>query len=267
MHARSYAFNIGRFMSVDPVRGKVGSSQSWNRYSYVDGNPLRFFDPDGRGLLDATTGIDIYLALLKVRALVDGYVHGGLEAANAPSVDLGTPTGEALTEEYSVGSAIGAWSARHPTVPVVEAKVGVTLKGGPFGGIDAVAGFSLVNFNDPYFVFGAGVSRSFSRNLRIGIAASLLFGTVLNYRGPTSFQGKFTSSSAGAFPLGFSVAGNPADSSQPSAFTLDLTNSVGLSETEMYYVPLAKRLDMDDATAASTVMRCNGAYHFVDQCQ
>ena len=47
MHARYYAFNIGRFMTVDPVRGKVGSSQSWNRYTYVRDNPINRFDPFG----------------------------------------------------------------------------------------------------------------------------------------------------------------------------------------------------------------------------
>ncbi len=47
MRARYYSFNIGRFMSVDPVRGKVGSSQSWNAYTYVRDNPINRFDPFG----------------------------------------------------------------------------------------------------------------------------------------------------------------------------------------------------------------------------
>jgi len=48
MHARYYTFNLGRFMSVDPVGGEVGLSQSWNRYAYVRGNPVNATDPDGR---------------------------------------------------------------------------------------------------------------------------------------------------------------------------------------------------------------------------
>ena len=47
MAARYYAFNIGRFMTVDPVRGTIGSSQSWNAYSYVRNNPINRFDPFG----------------------------------------------------------------------------------------------------------------------------------------------------------------------------------------------------------------------------
>lgn len=48
MHARYYSPNLGRFMSVDPVGGTVGSSQSWNRYSYVLNEPVGLIDPDGR---------------------------------------------------------------------------------------------------------------------------------------------------------------------------------------------------------------------------
>lgn len=47
MHARYSSFNLGRFMSVDPVGGEVGSSQSWNRYAYVRGNPVNAMDPTG----------------------------------------------------------------------------------------------------------------------------------------------------------------------------------------------------------------------------
>ncbi len=47
MHARYYSLDLGRFLSVDPVGGTVGSSQSWNRYSYVLNNPVKFTDPTG----------------------------------------------------------------------------------------------------------------------------------------------------------------------------------------------------------------------------
>jgi len=40
MHARYYSPNLGRLFSVDPLGGTVGSSQSWNRYSYVLNNPI-----------------------------------------------------------------------------------------------------------------------------------------------------------------------------------------------------------------------------------
>lgn len=52
MHARYYNPNLGRFLSVDPVGGEVGSSQSWNRYSYVLNNPLVMVDPFGERWFD-----------------------------------------------------------------------------------------------------------------------------------------------------------------------------------------------------------------------
>ena len=51
MHARYFSPNLGRFLSVDPVGGEVGSSQSWNRYSYVLNNPLMHTDPQGMAVM------------------------------------------------------------------------------------------------------------------------------------------------------------------------------------------------------------------------
>lgn len=48
MRARYYDPRRGRFISVDPVGGSVGSSQSWNRYSYVLNNPVKLVDLDGK---------------------------------------------------------------------------------------------------------------------------------------------------------------------------------------------------------------------------
>jgi RHS repeat-associated protein len=47
MHARYYVSSAGRFLSVDPVRGALRWPQSWNRYTYVLGGPMRYSDPTG----------------------------------------------------------------------------------------------------------------------------------------------------------------------------------------------------------------------------
>jgi RHS repeat-associated protein len=48
MHARYYSPTAGRFLSVDPVIGKPAQPQSWNRYAYVQNNPINRTDPTGR---------------------------------------------------------------------------------------------------------------------------------------------------------------------------------------------------------------------------
>lgn len=47
--ARYYAKNFGRFNSPDPLlsSGRIRVPQSWNRYSYVLGNPIKYSDPLG----------------------------------------------------------------------------------------------------------------------------------------------------------------------------------------------------------------------------
>lgn len=47
--ARYYSKNHGRFTTTDPLlaSGKPITPQTWNRYSYVINNPLRFVDPTG----------------------------------------------------------------------------------------------------------------------------------------------------------------------------------------------------------------------------
>ena len=47
MNGRVYDYNLGRFLSVDPIIQGVGNSQGINPYSYVMNNPLAFTDPSG----------------------------------------------------------------------------------------------------------------------------------------------------------------------------------------------------------------------------
>jgi len=47
-HARSHVGGLGRFLTTDILQGEILEPQSWNRYSYARGNPLRYVDPNGR---------------------------------------------------------------------------------------------------------------------------------------------------------------------------------------------------------------------------
>lgn len=56
MQQRYYDPIAGRFQSVDPLITDAESGKSFNRYEYVNSNPFRFTDPDGR---DGCTGSHI----------------------------------------------------------------------------------------------------------------------------------------------------------------------------------------------------------------
>jgi len=49
--ARYYDSGTARFCSADPVGGRPGDPQSWNRYVYVRNDPNDLTDPQGRSLL------------------------------------------------------------------------------------------------------------------------------------------------------------------------------------------------------------------------
>jgi RHS repeat-associated protein len=46
-NARYYSPVLGRFVSPDSIVPEPGGSQGWNRYAYVNNNPVRFTDPTG----------------------------------------------------------------------------------------------------------------------------------------------------------------------------------------------------------------------------
>lgn len=87
MHTRHYSPLLGRFTSIDSAGGDPASSQSWNRYAYTTGNPLRAVDRDGRW------GEDVHYNLTRYLAVAAGWSRSeavSLAAADK-SVDVDTP--------------------------------------------------------------------------------------------------------------------------------------------------------------------------------
>ena len=62
MRARYYNTDIKRFINRDIVDGTIQNSQSLNKYSYVQGNPISLTDPFG--LCPEGSGINDYLKLI-----------------------------------------------------------------------------------------------------------------------------------------------------------------------------------------------------------
>ena len=82
MHARHCSPVTGRFLSVDVDRARPNLPQSWNRYIYTRDNPLRFFDPNGREVVDL-----IYRAFIPQDhvGIFQGDARGFSSAKNASS--------------------------------------------------------------------------------------------------------------------------------------------------------------------------------------
>jgi hypothetical protein len=56
MGAREYDPSLGRWLSADTIVPDPANPQSWNRYSYVLNNPLKYVDPTGMFEEDALIG-------------------------------------------------------------------------------------------------------------------------------------------------------------------------------------------------------------------
>ncbi|WP_198043783.1 RHS repeat domain-containing protein [Ketobacter nezhaii] len=78
MQGRWYHPEMGRFLAVDPVWFVESSPMSFNRYAYVNNNPYKYVDPDGRYLDLAVEALSISVG---IASLVDNYSRGDYSAA------------------------------------------------------------------------------------------------------------------------------------------------------------------------------------------
>jgi RHS repeat-associated protein len=81
MHARYYTPTVGRFLSIDPTwaSADLAVPQSWDRYTYVRSNPLRYTDPDGRIVVADDIAVGGFIGVMMLTAYVQApslAVHG-----------------------------------------------------------------------------------------------------------------------------------------------------------------------------------------------
>jgi RHS repeat-associated protein len=119
--ARYYASMQGRFTSADPLlsSGAAESPQSWNRYSYVLNNPLRFIDPDGLYEFDASVSQEqrkkFNEALTQARANLQQIAkdHGtNSQEYKKAERALGVYGAEGVKNGVTIGAKEGAGSGR-----------------------------------------------------------------------------------------------------------------------------------------------------------
>ncbi len=81
MNGRVYDPALGRFLSVDPLIGDLGDSQSVNPYAYVGNRPLNASDPTGY-LADG--GLSIYVGKFIVDSILSSLAYGLLNHGGLP---------------------------------------------------------------------------------------------------------------------------------------------------------------------------------------
>jgi len=129
--ARSYASGQGRFLAPDPLEGVVGDPQSWNRYAYVENDPINLDDPSGQGFWSSLFG-DIFSLFVNLVTgdLINLAYGGNLNPTSLPSGCSNiTCTGPPIFSQngsQNGGQDLTAQSTQQPG-PIITVPVG----GGP----------------------------------------------------------------------------------------------------------------------------------------
>jgi RHS repeat-associated protein len=180
MNGRIYDPALGRFMTADPYVQSPGNLQSYNRYSYVNNNPLGYSDPSGYGRLRigpvkiswssndiktiAAVGAAIFVPQFAssffVSSATSGFLAGG--GLSTAFVTLG---GEAATLTGLGWFASGAAGGLAAGFIASGGDLNATLRSGLTGGLSgALAG---------YFGDGYSLSRVGAESLLSGFSARL----------------------------------------------------------------------------------------------
>ncbi len=155
MNGRVYDASLARFVSADPHIQAAGMSQSYNRYSYVLNNPMKYTDPSGyffkklfksikKAVKKVVKAIKPFIGVI-IAAVVTFYCPPCLALVGGNAVALGA----------LAGAAAGAASA--------AVNGGNILKGAITGGISGAifAGIGVSGWEDTAKVLAHGVAGGF----------------------------------------------------------------------------------------------------------
>jgi RHS repeat-associated protein len=98
MHARYCSPLMGRFLSVDPAGGDQRRPQSFNRYSYAWGNPLKWIDPTGATVSLANLSEEQRAILLQGLNEFTGNTYGIDESLELVLLEVGAESSPTATE-------------------------------------------------------------------------------------------------------------------------------------------------------------------------
>uniref|UniRef100_UPI0040487BFC RHS repeat domain-containing protein n=1 Tax=Rheinheimera sp. TaxID=1869214 RepID=UPI0040487BFC len=103
MNGRAYDYNLGRFLSVDPIIQSPGNSQSLNPYSYIMNNPLAGTDPTGYSAECAEKSCKI-----QVKVKTEAGTGSRISRTTTSTVTATQNSNGTVTISGSNGAAVGA---------------------------------------------------------------------------------------------------------------------------------------------------------------
>ncbi len=186
--ARFYDAILGRFISADSLVPGTHNPQNFNRYAYVNNNPIRYSDPSGHGFFEdlgdafGTFMEEVFVPVAKVAVpIIVGAVvtafFGPVAGGFAAGFTSGLLNGQDLETSLKLG-VIGAVS----------------------GGVTAGVGGVVAGATQSAFV--GSVAGAFAGNVAGAIAGSAIFGSEINW--------KQVMLATAAASLGAAVGGNGA---------------------------------------------------------
>ncbi len=183
MNGRVYDPLLGRFTSADPVVGQPYDTQGFNRYAYVDNNPLAFTDPNGYGFFSFLSHIfnpvqvfQDHVAIVRAISSVP-YLGQALNVATAAVVTFYTGG--------CVPCGIGAYSALSSLqAGVTSGDLGEAFKAGAISGAEGLSSY----YGGPLLagVVGGSISSAEGRSFQSGFLPayfSSLVGPVIGDNG------------------------------------------------------------------------------------
>jgi RHS repeat-associated protein len=237
LRARYYDPNLGRFASVDPREGSLGSPVSQHRYVYANDNPLTFFDPSGESaILDAFAP-----ALLNI---LSGISTATIGAAVLEAAIVTAATAAAIT---AVAGATAYWQNRNNGVDwagtfdlkkfpflSLPGSPSIAVGKGVFGSLNSTPeevtsgsvgqSFTLKEFN-PLKIYSESKFEAYLKSANISASVGVGTTNLLAFSGPFIFSNfKYT------FPLPDDfLAGNFLNPWEQAVGVLALGTAVGFA--------------------------------------
>jgi RHS repeat-associated protein len=282
--ARSYTNSNGRFLSPDPLQGHVGDPQSWNRYAYVENDPINLSDPSGQGFwADLGFAIADIFATILLGPGIDPALTAAEAGAESATVTVLTPWAWVWTGAYfaavwervaacAAGVCLAAGSSAGPPSKASPENTGST-EASPGTTAPQATGGPGAGTTDPGQTGASGQGPTSGRAPSVSVATVLYSNEALN-RGYAGARIILSATVRGGHSVAYNwqqtVVTDRLGANAPPGSKPNVPFNDAAPDTGMYWSTANQKQAMDDAAkqGATTIFkdapqRIVGApYHF-----